>query len=110
MRRQSHSRPSVRAVRIAECDMHAGIFFVLQNLPDHIFQFDVGADGKLADAIAVLVGVRVTPEVIFQFAIGGMGFGQAIALYLNGQRVSPAGCQTWRKASRPRLRRSQTFR
>ena len=59
----------MRAVRIPECDMYAGIFLILQNLPDHIFEIDIGADGKFADTVAVFIGVRVFPEIAFQFAI-----------------------------------------
>ncbi len=82
-------RAGVRAVRIAEGDVDAGIFFVLQNLADHVVELDVGADGELADAVAVLVGVGVAPEILFQFAVGGMRFSQAIALHLDGQRILP---------------------
>ena len=79
----------VRAIGIAEGDMYAGIFFILQDLSDHVFQLNICADGKLAHAIAVFVGVSVVPEVIFQFTVRGMGVGQAIALDVNGQGIFP---------------------
>src|ERR1035441_1843357 len=51
----------VGAVGIAEGDVDAGDFFVLQDVADDIPHTDVGADGELADAVAHLVG---------EFAIG----------------------------------------
>ena len=59
----------VRAVGIAERNVDAGIFLVLQNVADDILELDVGADGEFADAVAVLVGVRVLPEVVLEFLI-----------------------------------------
>jgi hypothetical protein len=61
----------VRAVRIAERDVHAREFFVLQDVSDHFMQFHVGADGELADAVAVLVGVGVAPEILPQLQVLG---------------------------------------
>src|SRR5215472_6264186 len=52
------------AVGIAKCDVDAGILLVLQDLSDDVLEIDIGADGKLADAIAVGIGVRVLPEVV----------------------------------------------
>ncbi len=74
-----HSRAGMRAVGIAERDMDAGIFFVLQNLPDQVLKLNVRPDGELADAIAVFVGVGVAPEVVFEFAVRRVRLGQAIA-------------------------------
>ena len=51
------------AVGIAERDVHARHFFVLQQDADHVAEREVGAEGELADAIAVLVGVAVVPEL-----------------------------------------------
>jgi hypothetical protein len=52
----------VRAIGVSESNVHAGEFLVLQDFADYIFEFEIGSDGELADAIAVLVGVRVSPE------------------------------------------------
>ena len=54
---------------IAEGDVDAGKLFILQNLPDDVGQFDVGADGELAHQVTVFVGVRVGPELLLQFLV-----------------------------------------
>ena len=64
VRRRIPLRAGMRAVGIAERDVNAGKFFVLQNVADHAVQSDVGADGELAHAIAVFIGVRVLPELV----------------------------------------------
>src|SRR5688572_18081701 len=69
-------RAGVRAVGIAERDVHARKFLVLQDVPDDIVQLDVGADGELADAVAFGVGVRIRPEVVPQRLVRRMGPGQ----------------------------------
>ena len=53
----------VFAVGIAEGDVDAGKFFVLQDVADDALDADVGADGEFADAVGVFVGVGVGPEV-----------------------------------------------
>ena len=58
-------RAGVRAVGIAEGDVDAGDFFILQDIADHAVQADVGADGEFAHAVAVFVGVGVVPELVF---------------------------------------------
>ena len=70
----------MRAVRISERDVHPRIFLILQNLTDDIFEFDVGANRKLADTVAILVGVSIFPEIVLQFAVGRVGLRQAISL------------------------------
>ena len=77
-------RPRVEAVRIAESDVYTGIFLVLQNLADYVLEANVGADSELTNAIAILVGVGVLPEVFFKFAIVRVGFGETVALHLDG--------------------------
>ena len=47
------------AARVAEGEVDAGNFLVLQQVADHVAERDVGAEGELADAVAVLVGVAV---------------------------------------------------
>src|SRR5437016_5020687 len=43
-------------IRMAKCDMHAGNFFILQNIADHSRAGRVRSDGEFAHAIAVLIG------------------------------------------------------
>jgi hypothetical protein len=74
-------RPRVLAVRIAKGDMNAGEFLVLQNLADYVGQFNIGADGELAYAIAVFVSVGVRPEILFQCLVLAENFGDAIVAH-----------------------------
>src|SRR4029079_2412746 len=74
-------RAGVGRVRIAERNVNSGNLLVLQNIADHVPHRDVGADGELAHAIAVLVGVAVLPEFIPQFTILGVGFYQAVVAH-----------------------------
>src|SRR5215831_3426005 len=84
-------RPGVRAVGIPERDVYSRVFLVLQDLADYVLQVNVGADRKLAHAVAIGVGVGVLPEIILQFAIVGVGLGQAVAFYAdNDRRVAQA--------------------
>ena len=69
VRRRPPVGAGVRAVRIAERDVHAGELLVLQDVADDAVKLDVRADRELADAVAVLVGVRVGPEVVAQRAL-----------------------------------------
>ena len=58
------------AVGIAEGDVNAGKFFVLEKDADHFGEAEVGAEGEFADAVAVFVGVAVVPEFLLEiFAI-----------------------------------------
>src|SRR5437660_7858266 len=57
MSRRIPLRPGVRPVRVPERDVYAGILLILQNLPNHFLQINVGPDGKLTHAVAVLVSV-----------------------------------------------------
>src|ERR1700757_3935975 len=47
---------SLTAVWVAEGDVHAGEFFVLQKNADHFGKAEIGAESQFADAIAVFVG------------------------------------------------------
>ena len=47
----------VFAIGIAEGDVDAGKFFILQNIADNAGDADVGADSEFAYAVGVLVGV-----------------------------------------------------
>src|ERR1019366_8451532 len=81
-------RAGMRAVRIAERDVNAGDFLVLENVADYVVNGDVGADGEFAHAVAVLIGVAVAPELGFEFLVGAVGFRQAAFDHLDGQRSS----------------------
>ena len=63
-------RAGVLAVGIAEGDVNAGEFLVLEDVADDALDADVGADGEFADAVGVLVGVGVGPEVGFELLVG----------------------------------------
>src|SRR5713226_8486696 len=52
--------------------MHAGEFFVLKEDADHFGEAEVGAEGELAYAVAVFVGVAVVPE--FRFEVFALAF------------------------------------
>src|SRR5438874_344594 len=58
--------------------MDAGKLFVLKDMADHVGKFDVGADGELAHAVAVFVGVGVTPEVVPKLSVFAPGFSQTV--------------------------------
>src|SRR6266567_1753420 len=59
----------VFGVRMTEGDMHAGNFFVLQNMADNTRAGCVCADGKLAYAIAVFIRARVSAKFIAQILV-----------------------------------------
>ena len=69
VRRRIPLRSGVRPIRISKRNVYARIFLVLQNLADDVFQFNVSADGELAHPVAVLVRVRVGPEIVLQFLV-----------------------------------------
>src|ERR1700716_2867744 len=59
-------RAGLAPVRVAEGEVDAGDLLVLQQHADHVLERDVGAEGELADATAVLVGVAVLPELLLE--------------------------------------------
>ena len=69
----------VFAVGIAEGDVDAGKFLVLEDVADDAVDADVGADGEFADAVGVLVGVGVGPEVVLELLVGAGARDDAIA-------------------------------
>ena len=78
------------SVRIAESDVDTGKFFILQNIADHTLDAKVGADGKLAHAVGVLVGVSVGPEVGLKLLVGAGTRPDAIGCNFNGERSRAA--------------------
>ena len=79
-------RAGVLAVGIAEGDVDAGEFFVLKDVADDALDAEVGADGELADAVGVFVGVGVGPEVGFELLVGAGATDDAVAGNLDGER------------------------
>ena len=94
----------VLAVRIAERDVDAGELLVLQDVADHFLELDVGADRELADAIRVLVGVRVLPEIALELFVLAVRLDQAVVLDAKRQRRCREAADTSRTGNR-RLRR-----
>ena len=83
------------AVGIAESDMNAGELLVLQNIADHPLHAQVGADGELAHAVGVFVGVRIGPEILFELLIHARTADDPVARDLDGQRrcrQQPVAC------------------
>ena len=54
------------AVGVAEREVDARDLLVLQQDADHLAEREVGAERQLADAVAVLVGVAVVPELALE--------------------------------------------
>ena len=84
------------AVGIAEGNMHAGKFFVLEQDADHFGEAEVGAEGQLADAVAVFVGVAILPEFLFEILAVAMDVNQPRAFDLAGSAAWSAGRRTCR--------------
>ncbi len=68
------------AVWIAERDVYAGEFFVLQQNSDHFGQAEVRSKCQFAHAIAVLVRVAILPELFLQVLAFTFHFLQPSAL------------------------------
>ncbi len=60
----------VFGVRVAERDMHARYFLVLEDMADDMFELDIGTDGKLTDTFAVFIGMAIGPEFLFELLVG----------------------------------------
>src|ERR1700681_259368 len=74
------------AVGIAEGDVHAGKFFVLKEISNHLGEAEVGAEGQLADAVAVLVGMAIVPEFLLEVLALAFDLPQTRAFDLEDQR------------------------
>src|ERR1700732_951404 len=75
MRRRIPLCAGMRSIRVSKRNMHSGILLILQNLSDHVLQINIRPDGELPNAIAVLVGMCIPPEILLQFAVIRMGLG-----------------------------------
>src|SRR5437868_15243502 len=56
-------RAGVFGVGMAECDMHTGNLFVLQNIADDSSTGCIRPDSEFAHAIAVFIGIGVSLEI-----------------------------------------------
>src|ERR1700722_6812839 len=54
---------------MAKSDVDAGNFLVLQNVPDYMRAGGIGADGELANTIAVFIGAGVSAKFLEQLLI-----------------------------------------
>jgi len=75
----------VLSVGVAEGDVDAGKFFVLQNVTDDAGNADVGADGEFAHAIGVFIGVGVGPEIPLELLVRAGAGHDAIFRDLDGE-------------------------
>ena len=73
-------------VGVAEGDVDAGEFFVLEEVADEAVDADVGADGEFADAVGVFVGVGVGPEVGLELRVRAGAGDDAVGGDLDGER------------------------
>src|ERR1700688_4150725 len=65
--------------------MDAWKFFVLQKHANHARQSEICAKGQLTDAVAVLIGVAIFPELLLQILAGTLGVNEAGFLDLQNQ-------------------------
>ena len=73
------------AVGVSEGNVDAGEFLVLQDVADDPIDANVGADGELADAVGVFVGVGVGPEVALESLVFAGDAGDAVAFDVDGE-------------------------
>ena len=73
------------AVGVSEGNVDAGEFFVLEDVADDALDSDVGADGELAYAVGVFVGVCVGPEVALEGFVLAGDLGDAVAFNVDGE-------------------------
>lgn len=76
----------MRPIRIAEGNVNSRQFLVLENVPDNVFQSDIGSDGELAHPVAICVRVRVIPERLLQFFILRVRLRQPVPCDANCER------------------------
>src|SRR5437764_9561165 len=79
-------RSGVLGIGMPKGDVDAGNFFVLQNVADHVGAGGVGAYGELADAVAVLIRVRVSAKFFQQLFVRALEITDAVLFDLNSQR------------------------
>src|SRR5258708_25661949 len=77
------------AVGIAEGDVDAGKFFVLQKDANPFRKSEVSAEGELAAAVAIFVGVAVAPKFFFEIFALALDMPQARAFDLEHHWRTP---------------------
>src|SRR5205823_2497161 len=70
-------------IRMAEGDMNAWNFFVLQNVTNHVGAGSVGADGEFPNPIAVFIRAGVTTEIVQQISVFGAKIDNPVVLHLD---------------------------
>src|SRR3954468_16323939 len=86
VRARFRRRAGLAAIGIAEGEVDARHLLVLQQHADHVAQRQVGAERKLADAIAMLVGVAVLPEFLLEILSHAVRRPQAAAADVERER------------------------
>src|SRR5215468_10976614 len=74
------------SIGIAERNMHAGKFFILQQNSDHPREPEICSKRQFAHAVAILVRVAILPEFFFQIFSRTVDTDQSPALNLHHQR------------------------
>src|SRR5439155_13582208 len=72
VRARAPRRARLVPVGIAERQVYARHFFILQQNADHVGQADVRAERKLADPVAVAVGMAVRPELVHEISAAAL--------------------------------------
>jgi hypothetical protein len=76
----------VLRIGMAEGNVHAGNFLVLQDVPDYPSAGGIGSDGELADAIAILIRARVGTKFVEQFPMVAGETGDPAVCHLDPER------------------------
>ena len=72
---------------MTKSDVHAGDFFILQNVANDVCACCVGADCEFAHSIAVLVGAGVGAKFIAQILVLRLQRADPIIFHFDGERV-----------------------
>src|SRR5205823_9425104 len=75
----------VLGVRMTKGEMNAGNFFVLQNVANYVGAGGVGADGKFAHPVAILIGAGVSAKFLEQFFVLRSHSANAAVLYFDSE-------------------------
>ena len=78
---------SVLGVGMTKSDVDTRNFFVLQNVANDVRASGVGADGKFAHAIAVLVRAGISAKFVAQILVLRFQRADAIIFHFDGERV-----------------------
>src|SRR5437588_2966851 len=69
MRFRNPIGPGVLGIRMTKGEMNAGNFFVLENVANYMGAGGIGADGKFAYSVTILIGAGVSAKFLEQFFI-----------------------------------------